>query len=167
MMAQPPRPTAVPSLLESSLESLARHIDRCASLQPLPEELAQPLFARVLELGKLTPRVLRLFQDTQHEWVLQRIKVRARHIGARGQGGGRGVATVRLTRGGRKAGNGTARPAAQAGGNLAAVLLKGTVCSDLLELACCPPAVRAQGYGGRGERLIGLPCSCLPAFTCV
>ena len=44
------------------------------SLVGLPEELVVVLFDSVLAKGKLTPRVLELFKETEHERVLEQMK---------------------------------------------------------------------------------------------
>eukprot|EP00877_Chromochloris_zofingiensis_P006367 jgi/Chrzof1/1984/Cz10g28250.t1 len=64
----------VPSLLSITQEAIACNIESFDSLFQLPEELALSIFERVLEKGKLTPRVLQTFRATQHEWVLDRIQ---------------------------------------------------------------------------------------------
>ncbi|KXZ49755.1 hypothetical protein GPECTOR_19g206 [Gonium pectorale] len=64
----------VPSLLENSLETVASNIHTYESLDCVPEELLLYLFQRVLELGKLNPRVLKLFTDTERDGVLRQIK---------------------------------------------------------------------------------------------
>lgn len=47
---------------------------RIVSLKDLPEELVFAIFEAVLSKGKLTPRLLELFWQTEHELVLQRVK---------------------------------------------------------------------------------------------
>lgn len=46
---------------------------RVTSLDGLPEELVCILFEEVLLKGKLSPRVLQLFRDTEHDLLLARI----------------------------------------------------------------------------------------------
>ncbi|WIA36651.1 hypothetical protein OEZ86_007935 [Tetradesmus obliquus] len=50
------------SLVEHCLATLADHIDRVPDLSGVPEHLIAALFALVLERGRLTPRVLAVFQ---------------------------------------------------------------------------------------------------------
>ena len=47
---------------------------RTYTLEGLPEELSIALFEAVLAKGKLTPRVLELFQSLQHDLVLEQIR---------------------------------------------------------------------------------------------
>mmetsp|Transcript_26541 Transcript_26541/g.67549 ORF Transcript_26541/g.67549 Transcript_26541/m.67549 type:complete len:87 (-) Transcript_26541:3062-3322(-) len=62
------------SLLLLSIDTIAAHIERYKDLSRLPEEICALLFERVLELGKLNPKVLAVFTATQHGLVLARIK---------------------------------------------------------------------------------------------
>jgi len=64
----------VPSLLELCIDTLASHIELCSELQGVPEEIVLDVFERVLVKGKLTPRVLHLFEATDHTSVSYRIK---------------------------------------------------------------------------------------------
>lgn len=57
----------VPSLLNLSLETIAVEIEHVESLVGVPEELVLAIFSRVLQLGKLNPKVLRLFKATDHD----------------------------------------------------------------------------------------------------
>ncbi|KAK9829160.1 hypothetical protein WJX72_004248 [[Myrmecia] bisecta] len=66
---------ACPSLLQLSLNKLANSIDKVPSLDGLPEELAVALFDEVFRRGKFSPRVLEMFEATQHAHVLSRIKM--------------------------------------------------------------------------------------------
>ena len=63
----------VPSLHSLAAAALVAHIDRVASLRGLPEELVLLLFEAVLAQGRLTPRVLGLFEDTRHELLAARV----------------------------------------------------------------------------------------------
>lgn len=72
-------PKGAPSLADISLEALACSIQGQRSLigphgELLPEELCCCLFQRVIELGKLNPRVLQLFEETEHEALLEAIQ---------------------------------------------------------------------------------------------
>mmetsp|Transcript_16177 Transcript_16177/g.45081 ORF Transcript_16177/g.45081 Transcript_16177/m.45081 type:complete len:92 (+) Transcript_16177:238-513(+) len=62
-----------PSLVELCLEAVVQHIGACSSLGGIPEDLCCVMFERVLQLGKLRPKVLELFQATNHELLMQRI----------------------------------------------------------------------------------------------
>lgn len=62
------------SLVEHCLATLADHIDRVPDLSGVPEHLIAALFALVLERGRLTPRVLAVFQACDCETVLQAIQ---------------------------------------------------------------------------------------------
>lgn len=64
----------VPSLLETSAETLAQNINNYEALEKIPEELVLYIFERVLQLGKLTPRSLRVFASTNLPGVLARIR---------------------------------------------------------------------------------------------
>jgi hypothetical protein len=64
-----------PQLASSSYHALKpRRLCRLTSLEGLPEELTFAIFEAVLSKGRLTPRLLELFLQTEHESVLQRIK---------------------------------------------------------------------------------------------
>jgi len=79
-------PQAVPSLVELSLEKLARTIHRNTSLCGLEEGLAAEVFERILRRGALTPKVLAMFQQTQHENLLRRIAdLNIQHLPARNE----------------------------------------------------------------------------------
>lgn len=47
---------------------------RVSSLEGLPEELVCKVFEEVLARGKLTPRVLELFKQTEHDLVLGQVQ---------------------------------------------------------------------------------------------
>lgn len=64
----------VPRLEDLCLKTLADNIHLVASLQGLPEELVCCLFDEVIKRGKLTPPVLRLFRETEHELLLMVIQ---------------------------------------------------------------------------------------------
>ena len=67
--------TRFPSLHRSRTMLLRpRRLCRLTSLEGLPEELTFAIFEAVLSKGKLTPRLLELFLQTEHESVLQRVK---------------------------------------------------------------------------------------------
>ena len=48
-------------------------LNRVTSLGGLPEELVCVLFEEVLLKSKLSPRILQLFRDTEHDLLLARI----------------------------------------------------------------------------------------------
>lgn len=66
-----------PQLTVIALERLACCIGAVHTLtckgSPLPEELACSLFALVLDKGKLTPKVLDMFEALEHDTLLQQI----------------------------------------------------------------------------------------------
>jgi len=55
------------TLVEIALQSTADNIDKSRSLENLDEHLALVLFELVLSKGKLTPRILSLFQELVEE----------------------------------------------------------------------------------------------------
>ena len=56
------------------------------SLSGLPEELVVELFEKVLQRGALTPKVLAMFQQTEHEILQRRIqKLNIQHLPARNE----------------------------------------------------------------------------------
>lgn len=63
----------VQSLERITLEVLLISIHQQPTLGKLPEHLALQLFDSVLASGKLTPQVLKLFLDTQHVTIIDRI----------------------------------------------------------------------------------------------
>lgn len=62
------------SLLEISLNALGQNIEKISTLEGISEDLACALFQDVLERGKLTPRVLKLFAATDHSLLTSRIE---------------------------------------------------------------------------------------------
>jgi len=67
-------PAPPDNLLETCLETAAANIHTYASLDCLPEDLVLVLFGMVLERGKLTPRVLQVFRDTQYASLVDNIE---------------------------------------------------------------------------------------------
>ncbi|CAG9463512.1 unnamed protein product [Pedinophyceae sp. YPF-701] len=63
-----------PSLHSLCIDKVANRIGDCESLEGLPEDIVCAIFVRVLELGRLTPRALRLFERTQHPLIVQAIR---------------------------------------------------------------------------------------------
>ncbi len=64
-----------PQLLQDiCLQRLADHISEATSLAGLSEELVCVLFELVIYKRKLTPEVLQLFEDTEHDLLLAKIK---------------------------------------------------------------------------------------------
>ena len=61
-------------LRQSSQALRAVDVCRVPSLQGLPEELVCEVFEEVLLYGRLTPRVLEVFERTGHSRVLKRIE---------------------------------------------------------------------------------------------
>ena len=64
----------VPLLQDLCILRLADNIHRATTLQGLSEELVCELFEVVINKGRLTPEVLQLFTDTEHETLLKRVK---------------------------------------------------------------------------------------------
>lgn len=64
----------VPLLQDLCLQRLTNSIQRATSLNGLSEELVCDLFSRVIQKGRLTPEVLQLFTNTQHEQLLAMVK---------------------------------------------------------------------------------------------
>lgn len=67
------RAGGLPGLQATSLDALARNIGRVSDLRFVPEELVLLLLMRVLELGRLTPSSLEVFERSGHEQVLAEI----------------------------------------------------------------------------------------------
>mmetsp|Transcript_31894 Transcript_31894/g.81660 ORF Transcript_31894/g.81660 Transcript_31894/m.81660 type:complete len:92 (-) Transcript_31894:1197-1472(-) len=61
------------TLAEICLEACSQHVDGIVSLQGVPEDLCCLVFQRVLQLGKLNPKVLVMFQETDHELLQHQI----------------------------------------------------------------------------------------------
>lgn len=61
------------SLRELCLECLASNTSFLVSLGHVPEECIVPLFERILQKGKLTPRVLEVFERAESDAVKGRI----------------------------------------------------------------------------------------------
>lgn len=66
--------TNVPLLQELCLRRIADNIHKFTTLQGLSEDLVCELFALVLKGGRLSPDVLQLFTNTEHELLLAMIK---------------------------------------------------------------------------------------------
>ena len=67
--------TIGPSMLQDlCLLRLAGNIKRVSSLEGLPEDIVCQLFELVILNGQLSPEVLQLFKDTEHDRLLQRVK---------------------------------------------------------------------------------------------
>ncbi|CAL8471529.1 g11071 [Coccomyxa elongata] len=64
----------LPSLTDLSVRKVASIIERVSSLEGLPEELVCRIFVEVLARGKLTPRVLELVKQTEHDLVLGQVQ---------------------------------------------------------------------------------------------
>eukprot|EP00887_Chlorella_sp_A99_P007501 scaffold2.g7501.t1 len=65
---------AVESLLSAASRALVQNIDRVESLEGIPQEVVCSLFEAVIAQGRLTPQVLALFQRTEHELLVARVK---------------------------------------------------------------------------------------------
>ncbi|KAG2491723.1 hypothetical protein HYH03_009886 [Edaphochlamys debaryana] len=65
---------AVPSLLEASCEVIVHNITKYTTLEGLPEDLLVYLFQRVLQEGKLSPRVLKLFKAAEYPSLHEQIR---------------------------------------------------------------------------------------------
>lgn len=63
-----------PLLQVICLHRLADHISKATSLTGLSEELICELFELVIHKGRLSPEVLQLFVDTEHDLLLARVK---------------------------------------------------------------------------------------------
>lgn len=63
-----------PLLQDICLLRLADHINKATSLAGLSEELVCDLFELVIQKGRLSPEVLQLFVDTEHDLLLARVK---------------------------------------------------------------------------------------------
>ena len=61
-------------LQELCLSRLADSIHRSTNLHGLSDETVCELFEKVIQKGRLTPEVLQLFTDTQHEQLLAMVK---------------------------------------------------------------------------------------------
>ena len=76
-MGRPPTkpPPPPPTLFDLSLECVASRADKLSlhDVSVLPEEVASNLFDRIMAKGKLTPRVVQLFEDAEQEAVIERI----------------------------------------------------------------------------------------------
>ena len=64
----------VPLLQDLCVLRLADNIHKATTLHGLSEELVCELFEVVIKKGRLSPEVLQLFTDTQHDSLLMRIK---------------------------------------------------------------------------------------------
>lgn len=64
----------VPLLQELCIRRLADNIQKATTLHGLSEELVCELFQVVIKKGRLTPEVLQLFTDTDHESLLIMVK---------------------------------------------------------------------------------------------
>ncbi len=78
-------PVACPSLTDLCLAHFSAHLDELGyALQALPEELVQQLLCRVLAEGRLTPRLVSIFQRSDHDsitrWLKQNIRIDAAFI---------------------------------------------------------------------------------------
>ena len=63
-----------PLLQNICLHRLSDHISKATSLSGLSEELVCELFELVIRKGRLSPEVLQLFVDTEHDLLLARVK---------------------------------------------------------------------------------------------
>ncbi len=63
-----------PLLQDICLQRLSDHISEATSLAGLSEELVCVLFELVIYKRRLTPEVLQLFVDTEHDLLLAKVK---------------------------------------------------------------------------------------------
>ncbi|PNW74445.1 hypothetical protein CHLRE_12g484300v5 [Chlamydomonas reinhardtii] len=62
------------SLLETAALTVASNVSSYSSLDRVPEDLLLYIFTAVLQQGKLTPKVLRLFKESGRTAVIEQIK---------------------------------------------------------------------------------------------
>ncbi|KAL6781401.1 hypothetical protein ACKKBG_A11015 [Auxenochlorella protothecoides x Auxenochlorella symbiontica] len=62
--------SSVPSLFDVTLDCLAKNITTVPSLRDVPEDLVVCLFKRVIQQGRLTPRILDVFAASGHPGIL-------------------------------------------------------------------------------------------------